>query len=416
MSDCTMLGPDLPLLLLSVITASAISYSSAFLSSRHFVTSSIDSRGSIAPGRRDAGQDVCSVSGSSSLLVCYTTGTGKTSDALVEAIRQMDLSLSDDATRIFHGRGGYYPGYEHVTLDWYPPVLLLTSFKAVDSDKLALWCDALSTRWAECFEHDNKQEEEDQGTSMNLVYQCRADTPTTTRLVFGSVPDTHVVTENDGKDKFLVHLLRGQNHGLFLDMANGRTWVRENAANETILNLFAYTCAFSISALNGEAREVINVDMSKGALKVGQRNHEINRLLGESSSSEGVFPGRSRFLGHDIFKTWGKIRKLGPYGIVIVDPPSYQLGSFVAKKDYRKLIRRLPALLTPGGRALICLNAPELDTAYLTGLVQSSAPMLRFVQRLDNPETFPAIDKERALKVLVYQMLEEEEGDKEDNR
>jgi 23S rRNA G2069 N7-methylase RlmK/C1962 C5-methylase RlmI len=33
----------------------------------------------------------------------------------------------------------------------------------------------------------------------------------------GSVPDPHVVTEAGAR--FRVHVLRGQNHGLFLDMA-----------------------------------------------------------------------------------------------------------------------------------------------------------------------------------------------------
>ena len=54
---------------------------------------------------------------------------------------------------------------------------------------------------------------------------------------------------------------------------------------------------------------------------------------------------RASFLTHDIFSTWGKITRSGPYGLVIVDPPSYQKGSFVATKDYARLMRRLPDLL-----------------------------------------------------------------------
>lgn len=60
----------------------------------------------------------------------------------------------------------------------------------------------------------------------------------------GSVPDPHVVSENGAR--FLVHVLKGQNHGLFLDMAEGRRWVREHVsvrkgARKTS-TLFAYTC------------------------------------------------------------------------------------------------------------------------------------------------------------------------------
>ena len=67
------------------------------------------------------------------------------------------------------------------------------------------------------------------------------------------------------------------------------------------------------------------------------------------------------FLPHDLFTTWGKIGRGGPYDLIVVDPPSYQKGSFVATKDYARLMRRL-----------------------------------------DNPPVFADVDPERALKVLVY--------------
>ena len=46
--------------------------------------------------------------------------------ALLDCIAQ--LTPPTDAGRLFHGRGGRYPGCEHLSLDAYPPVLLLTSF------------------------------------------------------------------------------------------------------------------------------------------------------------------------------------------------------------------------------------------------------------------------------------------------
>ena len=326
------------------------------------------------------------------------SSSSSSADALIDAIDRMDLSMDDDVRRIFHGRGGCYPGYEHLTLDWYPPVLLFTSFQNITDDELQNWSGAMKRRWVECFSTEEcdpiSQASQDMHTSgMNLVYQCRANTPTTTHLLSGTVPEgQHIVQENG--DKYLVHLLRGQNHGLFLDMANGRTWVRNSAKGKRVLNLFAYTCAFSVSALNGGADEAVNCDMAKGAIKVGQRNHELNGLQS------------ARFLSHNVMKSWGKLKKLGPYDVVVVDPPSYQKGSFEAKKDYGKIIRRLPTLLRPGGRAMLCLNAPELDTHFLKSLVEMNAPELQFVERLKNPDTFPALDEDRALKVLLYELPE----------
>jgi 23S rRNA (cytosine1962-C5)-methyltransferase len=207
------------------------------------------------------------------------------------------------------------------------------------------------------------------------------------------VPEPHEVSENGAH--FRVHVLKGQNHGLFLDMAAGRQWVAAHGASHPglrVLNLFAYTCAFSVVALKAGARHVLNVDMSHGAIAIGQQNHQRN----------GISAGAS-FLPHDIFSTWGKITRAGPYDLIIVDPPSYQKGSFIATKDYARLMRRLPDLLMHGGYALLCLNAPELGCEFLQTQMQELAPSMRFVQRIANPEVFADVDADKALKVLLYQ-------------
>ncbi|MCX7279544.1 MAG: class I SAM-dependent methyltransferase [Burkholderiales bacterium] len=300
--------------------------------------------------------------------------------ALLDTIATM--ALPTDAQRIFHGRGGLYPGCEHWALDAFPPVLLLTSFQPASDDELAVIGAALQARWQQLAP----------GQPLNWVYQCRFDGQTETRLMAGEVPDPHVVIEAGAR--YRVHVLKGQNHGLFLDMAEGRRWVREHIAgraNFRVLNLFAYTCAFSVVALQAGAKHVLNVDMGHGAIAIGQQNHQLN----------GLSTGAS-FLPHDIFTTWGKINRGGAYDLIIVDPPSYQKGSFVATKDYARLMRRLPDLLMPGGHALLCLNAPELGVAFLQDQMAELAPELAFVERVANPAVFADVSEDRALKVLVY--------------
>lgn len=297
--------------------------------------------------------------------------------ALLDAIAR--LEPTSDARRIFHGRGGLHPGSEHLAFDAFPPVFLLTSFQPLSDEALAEVHEALARRWSQIAP----------GEALNWVFQCRHEGRTETRLMAGTVPEPHVVSE--GGARYLVHVLRGQNHGLFLDMAAGRQWVREQAQGHKVLNLFAYTGAFSVVALQGGARQVLNVDMSGGAMAIAQQNHALNGLSSGAS-----------FLAHDIFKTWGRITRSGPYGLVIVDPPSFQKGSFVATKDYLRLMRRLPDLLLPGGQVLLCLNAPELSPAFLQEQMQQAAPELLFEQRLSNPPSFADAAPERALKALVY--------------
>ena len=311
--------------------------------------------------------------------------------ALLDAIAAMPLPT--DAQRIFHGRGGLYPGCEAWTLDVFPPVFVLTSFAPATEAQLDAVGAALQARWAQLAP----------GQALNWVFQHRGEAlrlegRSDTRLMAGSVPEPHVVTEDGAR--YRVHVLKGQNHGLFLDMAEGRRWVARHVAahraatgrGAKVLNLFAYTCAFSVAALRAGAAQVVNVDMGRGAIASGQHNHQLNGLAD------------ARFLAHDIFSSWGKITRGGPYDLVIADPPSYQKGSFVATKDYARLARRLPDLLAPGGHALLCLNAPELGSDFLQALVRAEAPELAFVGRVENPQVFADVDAERALKVLVFRV------------
>ena len=328
--------------------------------------------------------------------------------ALLDTIATMPLP--GDACRLFHGRGGRYPGSEQWTLDAYPPVFVLTSFAPVSDEQLARVGAALQARWRQRApagaQHDIAWVFQQRGQGQRLASGERAADPGAgaparphrdTRLMAGCVPDPHIVTE--GPARFLVHVLRGQNHGLFLDMAEGRRWVRGFAADfgrqqgrgARVLNLFAYSCAFSVAALQGGAAHITNLDMARGALATGQQNHQLNDLHGGAS-----------FLAHDLFHSWGKLTRGGPYDLVIADPPSYQKGSFVATKDYARLLRRLPGLLAPGGHALLCLNAPELPMAFLLDLVREHAPALRFEARIANPAAFADVDEERALKALVF--------------
>lgn len=317
--------------------------------------------------------------------------------ALLDTIARM--TPTHEAGRIFHGRGGLHPGCEQWALDAFPPVLLLTSYRAVADEEVRAVGEALAARWAAL----------DAGP-LNWVLQVREGGQTETRLMAGGVPEPHEVMEEG--TRYRIHLLRGQNHGLFLDMAAGRRWVRAHIARRAasdaatreaggwapglkVLNLFAYTCAFSVVALQAGAAQVLNMDMSSGALAVGQQNHRLN----------GITTGAS-FLGHDIFKSWGRINRGGPYDLVIIDPPSFQRGSFIATKDYARLVRRLPELLVPGGHALLCLNAPELGPEFLQQQVVDLAPSLSFVERLANPPAFDDAAPERALKVLLYRESE----------
>ena len=298
-------------------------------------------------------------------------------DTLERLLQQGLTTPPGEARRLVHGRGRCWPGLEALTADWLEGLLLVSLYRPMDEP----WLAALRARLVRLGQ--------DQGLA-HLLLQHRYLRHTPCEALLGA-PVEHWTLHENGL-RYRLDLGSKQNVGLFLDMREGRRWLRERAAGQRVLNLFAYTCGFSVAAMAGGARSVLNLDLSRPALNRGRENHRLN----------GHDLDRVAFFAHDILKSWGKLGRLGPYDLIVVDPPSSQKGSFHAPRDYPKVIRHLPALLAPGGQVLACLNDPEQGPALVLDAVAREAPTLRFVERLDNPPEFVDHDPGRALKVLVF--------------
>ena len=293
---------------------------------------------------------------------------------LNEVNKQLAESV-DEARRIFHGRGHCFEGFEHLVIDWYPPYAVARLYSDVEPSWVEQLSGALKTV------PDIK----------GLVVQQRGRGKEANQdAVWGDVPDL-METQELGL-AYQVKPKRNQNSGLFLDMREGRRWVKDHANEKRVLNLFSYTCAFSVAAIAGGADHVVNVDMSKGAINTGRDNHRLNGIKGD----------RVTFLAYDLFRSWKRVRQLGPYDLIVIDPPSFQPGSFVAEKDYRKVIRRLNELTAAGGQVLACHNDPKNGTEFLKQLMLEECPDFTFVERLENPDDFPEAELEKGLKVLLY--------------
>ena len=70
-------------------------------------------------------------------------------------------------------------------------------------------------------------------------------------------------------------------------MKNGRSFIKEISKDKNVLNLFSYTCAFSVCAISAGASKVVNVDMAKNALTTGRTNHHLNNLENKSVDLDG---------------------------------------------------------------------------------------------------------------------------------
>lgn len=283
-----------------------------------------------------------------------------------------------DSYRMFHGRGKTFPGLEFICVDFFQPLLLLTCYQEPPSQWLDEFVQQAQPFFAPMIHA--------------VVVQHRYLSGAPFHVIWGALPENHVARR--GNLQFTLHVGQQQNAGFFLDMEPGRQWLEQHAANKRILNLFAYTCAFSVVAVAAGAEKVVNVDMSSRALQVGRSNHQLNQLDKQ----------RSEFMAENILKSWGRIKRRGPYDIVILDPPSYQPGSFVAEKDYARLVRRLPELMPEGGMVLACLNAPELNVEFLHEVFLQECPACLFEQRLTPSTDFPDISPDQQLKLMVFRL------------
>jgi 23S rRNA (cytosine1962-C5)-methyltransferase len=281
--------------------------------------------------------------------------------------------------RIFHGRGGCFEGFKFLTIDSIDTLLFIVFFDKCDEVIEKALIEFLKTLKNKGFN--------------TAILQRRYLSKAPSEVLFGEVEEEKYAIENGLK--YYLNFLNNQNIGFFADMKKGREFVSQHCRGKNVLNLFSYTCSFSVVASHHGAKQIINVDMSKAALNTGRENHYLNDL--ETNNI--------KFLPFNILKSWSKIRKYAPYDLIIIDPPSFQKGSFVASKDYSKIIRRLGELSDENTQVLACLNDPILDESFIQTLFEENANEFVFEKRLDNLESFKTVDENRSLKNLIFKRV-----------
>lgn len=279
--------------------------------------------------------------------------------------------------RVFHGRGNFYEKFSFLTIDSIDKILFTVFFEEIEKEVEEELIKLLELIYEE---YDFEC----------LILQRRYLNGGENEVLKGILPKVTQAIEHGLKYQLNFS---NKNIGYFADMKKGREFISSICEGKNVLNLFSYTCAFSVASINAGAEQVVNVDMAKNALNTGRENHTINALD----------LNKVKFLPFNILKSWSKIRKFAPYDIIIIDPPSFQKGSFAATKDYRKIIRKLDELASEKCVVLSCLNAPELDSNFIKELFKEEASSFRFIRKINNLSTFPTDNEERSLKNLVFE-------------
>ena len=223
-----------------------------------------------------------------------------------------------------------------------------------------------------------------------------------------------VILENGVR--FEIRFDEGYSVGLFLDQRdNRRRLIHGHIAhdfpmdpggfrNKTLLNLFAYTCGFSVCGAVAGARTT-SLDLSRKYLEWGRRNLTLN----------AQDPATHDFIYGDAFDWAARLTKKGRrFDVVIADPPTFsqskETGVFRAEKDFAKLACAAAGLAERSGVVLLSTNAAEMEAPEFLAQVRNG--VLRAGRRIERqhfapqPPDFPVTRDEPAYLKTVWLRLD----------
>jgi 23S rRNA (cytosine1962-C5)-methyltransferase len=221
------------------------------------------------------------------------------------------------------------------------------------------------------------------------------------RLLWRELPPRNLTVLEHGLH-FRANLYEGQKTGLFLDHRENRHYIEGIAATQRVLNLFAYSGAFSLYAARGGASHITSVDIAPNAAEDARANFTLN----------GFDPAAHEFIVADVFDYLEQCRiRKRKFDIVICDPPGFahtkaQLPQAI--KAYTKLNAMGLRTVSDGGwyAAASCTSqvSPEAFRDLLADSARQAGVRFQIIHDVGQPLDHPvmAAHKEgRYLKFVV---------------
>jgi 23S rRNA (cytosine1962-C5)-methyltransferase len=293
-------------------------------------------------------------------------------------LRRDHADLSDTtAYRLINAEGDGLPG---LTVDRYGNYLMVQLYCAGWRLHLKLVVQLLQ----ELLAPDGIYEKSRPQKTREL--EALSDSKSYGRLLAG-IPAPQPLQVQENGLNFLVSLEQGLNTGLFLDQRKNRRELMARVKGKRLLNLFAYTAAFSVAAAAAGASRVTSVDASSTYTEWGRANFGANRLN----------PKRHDFIVGDCLDTLPDLLRQGKsYDIILMDPPSFSTtgkSRFTTRGGTAELMAAALPLLERGGLLITASNHRKVDVAdYLKELRRGALLAksdLRVISFSGQPEDFP---------------------------
>ncbi len=185
-----------------------------------------------------------------------------------------------------------------------------------------------------------------------IAWQERDDSKETPlNPIWGKMPQELEV--NEFGVNYKVKLNQGYDLGLYSDMSSIRSDLDYDWNGKSVLNLYAYTGAWSLYPLKKGASQVTSVDLSDKYIQWLEENVALNNLSENHKS-----------ITSDTLQALQNLKKQDEsFDFILCDPPSFSSDgkkTTTSLKAYRKLIPLFYDLLEPKGLALCFINTHSI--------------------------------------------------------
>jgi 23S rRNA (cytosine1962-C5)-methyltransferase len=189
-----------------------------------------------------------------------------------------------------------------------------------------------------------------------------------------------------GATHWLIDVANGQKTGAYLDQQRNRARVAELAAGAEVLDAFAYTGGFAITALVAGASTATLVESSAEALRTAEREAAANGVA-----------DRCRLVAASVFDELRLMRDDGRrYDVVVLDPPKFVHSAeqvSAGSRGYKDVNMLGFELVRPGGLIATFSCSGHVDAALFQKIVAGAAldagRDAQILERLSQPPDHP---------------------------
>jgi 23S rRNA (cytosine1962-C5)-methyltransferase len=267
------------------------------------------------------------------------------------ALRKSILSSKTTACRLIHAEGDLLPG---LICDRYGDYLVMqintAGMERFRDEIIFLLKDLVDTRMI--YDRSDAATRSQEGLSDSTGPIVRD----------GTFPGLVEIRENNMK--FLVDVKGGQKTGFYLDQRDNRALIRGLAQGKRVLNCFAYTGGFSVSASLGGVAAVTSVEASAEALELCKENLMLNNIPLDGQ----------RLIKADVFQFLRDDQE--EYDLIILDPPAFAKRKGQVKgaiRGYKDINLYAMKRLKKGGQMLTCSCSQHIDAALFPKILAYAA-------------------------------------------